>query len=349
MTAPLFRDPVHDGATDPVLVQHGDGSWWMFYTQRRADAPDQGVAWVHGSDIGVARSRDGGASFLYLGTLDLATGWGRDTYWAPAVLWAAGHYHMYVSVIEGVPVRWAGHDRRIVHYVSDDLVRWRCVGPLQLSSDRVIDACVAGLPASRRADGSPGPTWRMWFKDEHHASHTWAADSTDLCHWDVVGPVLTGRPHEGPNVFTLGGWHWLVVDEWRGQGVYRSADMLTWHRDGLILQSSGSRPDDAGIGMHADVVVTEPAVTEPAVTERASIVYFTHPGRLEHWTDGPDGPEMVPGPMDTLAERRSAVQVARLRVVDGHLVCDRDEPVASFLPTGRPAGRAPQDAGRHRL
>jgi YD repeat-containing protein len=33
VTAPLFRDPVHDGATDPVLVHHADGTWWMFYTQ----------------------------------------------------------------------------------------------------------------------------------------------------------------------------------------------------------------------------------------------------------------------------------------------------------------------------
>ena len=75
MPAPLFRDPIHDGATDPVLVQQrADGSWWMFYTQRRADAPVNGVAWVHGTDIGVAISDNGGTTFLYRGTLDLATG-----------------------------------------------------------------------------------------------------------------------------------------------------------------------------------------------------------------------------------------------------------------------------------
>ncbi len=35
--APLFRDPVYDGAADPVLVWNPDRCvWWMFYTQRRA-------------------------------------------------------------------------------------------------------------------------------------------------------------------------------------------------------------------------------------------------------------------------------------------------------------------------
>ncbi|MCL3859451.1 hypothetical protein [Actinotalea sp. K2] len=326
--APLFRDPVHDGATDPVLVPHPDGSWWLFYTQRRATAPGPGVAWVHGTDIGVAVSHDGGASFLYRGTLDLATGWGRDTFWAPEILWAAGEAHMFVSVITGVPVRWAGHDRRIVHYVSDDLVHWRHVGPVPLSSDRVIDACVAALPS--HADGTTGG-WRMWFKDEAHGSLTWAADSPDLHRWDVVGPVVTGRPHEGPKVFSLGGWHWMIVDEWRGQGVYRSTDLTTWERDGLILDRGGTRPDDGAIGLHADVVVGDGA-DGSGRGDSAHVVYFTHPGRTEEWQAGPDGPEMTPGPMETPADRRSSIQLALLRVVDDHLVCDRDEPVPPLPP-----------------
>lgn len=269
MTAPLFRDPIHDGATDPVLVQHrGDGSWWMFYTQRRADVPGEGVAWVHGADIGVATSDNGGVTFLYRGTLDLATGWGRDTFWAPEIIWAGGTYHMYVSVIEGTPVRWEGHD-----------------------------------------------------------SHTWAADSTDLVEWHVVGPVITGGGHEGPNVFTLGGWHWMLVDEWRGLAVYRSDDLTAWARDGLILDRPGTRPDDGGIGMHADVVVLDDGA--------AHVVYFTHPGRSERPGQPGTGPGggLELGEMRTASERRSSIQAARLRVVAGHLVCDRDEPLAMNLPT----------------
>jgi len=330
LTAPLFRDPIHDGATDPVLVQHRrDGSWWLFYTQRRADAPGDGVAWVHGTDIGVATSDDGGTTFLYRGTLDLTTGWGRDTFWAPEIIWAADGYHMYVSAIRGVPVRWEGHDRRIVHYVSDDLVHWRHVGPIELSSRRVIDACVARLPSGTIGEAAG---WRMWFKDEANGSHTWAADSPDLFRWQVIGPVITGRSHEGPNVFTLGGWHWMLVDEWRGQGVYRSADLTRWERDGLILDRPGSRPDDNRIGLHADVVVIDGGAADDAV---AYVVYFTHPGRAELFRDAAlgagSGPEI--GPTVTPAERRSSIQAARVRVVAGHLVCERDEPFVMDLPT----------------
>lgn len=53
----------------------------------------------------------------------------------------------------------------------------------------MIDACVHPLP-----DGG----YRLWYKDEVDDSHTWAADSPDLEHWEGVGPVITYRPHEGP-------------------------------------------------------------------------------------------------------------------------------------------------------
>jgi hypothetical protein len=63
---PLYRDPVYDGAADPVLVwNRGEGKWWMFYTNRRANTPGlAGVSWVHGTRIGVAESADGGATWV---------------------------------------------------------------------------------------------------------------------------------------------------------------------------------------------------------------------------------------------------------------------------------------------
>ena len=37
---PLFRDPVFDGAADPVVVWNAAVQrWWMFYTNRRANQP----------------------------------------------------------------------------------------------------------------------------------------------------------------------------------------------------------------------------------------------------------------------------------------------------------------------
>ncbi|GII98316.1 hypothetical protein CLV28_0642 [Sediminihabitans luteus] len=332
--APLFRDPVHDAATDPVLVWHRERrEWWMFYTQRRAASPGPGVAWVHGSDVGVATSSDGGQTWTYRGALGAADGfrpagerWRRDTFWAPEVLWAHGEYHMYLTTIEGVPDRWEGHTRRIEHLTSPDLTTWTNHGPLPLSSDRVIDACVHPLP-----DGG----WRLWYKDEADGSTTWAADSPDLFAWTVRGKVIGGRPHEGPNVFVLGGYAWMVVDEWHGQRVHRSDDLDTWTPQGLILEEPGSRPGDATHGLHADVVVPGhdgPAgprlgvVPDDVTEDEAWIVYFTHPG------SGDETPVADVLDETTLAQRRAVVQVARLTVVDGVLRCDRDGGAGMRLP-----------------
>jgi hypothetical protein len=302
VSAPVYRDELWHGASDPAVIRReGTGEWWMFYTQRRALLEGEGVEWVHGSRIAVAVSTDGGATWLYRGVvagLD-ETGQADNTHWAPEVVRIDGRYHMYLTWIAGVPVAWAGHDRHIVHFVSDDLVAWTRVGRLDLGGDRLIDAAVAPTPDGR---------WRMWFKDEARGSTTWSAVSDDGSGWRPEGLVLDGRPHEGPNVFELGGHWWLIVDEWRGQGVYRSADGVDWRRqEDLILAEPGADPDDRQVGRHADVVVLDDA--------RAVIFYFTHPA----W----DGSELEGA--DGVAARRSVVHVALLSVdVAGDLRADRD-------------------------
>lgn len=304
-SGPLFRDPIHDGAADPVAVWNRQArEWWLVYTGRRVTAPGPGVAWVHGTDLGVAASGDGGRTWTYRGTLDLPDPeWGRNTFWAPEIIWHDGLHHMYVSWIRGVPDDWTGR-AEIRHYTSPDLLVWTYHGALDLDSDRVIDACVFPLP---------GGGFRMWFKDETHGSVTYVADSPDLYRWRSAGPAVTHRPHEGPNVFALGGTHWMIVDEWRGQGVLRSDDLERWEYQGLILDAPGSRPDDGGFGYHADVVVQG---------ETAYAFYFTHPDRT------PESDEA------DYAHRRSSLQVAALRVTAGRLTCDRDEPVELGLASG---------------
>lgn len=142
-------------------------------------------------------------------------------------------------------------------------------------------------------------------RSEKQFNHTYAADSKDLYHWQPIGPVITERFHEGPNVFRLGGHYWLIIDEWRGQGVYRSDDLTTWERNGIILDQPGKREDDGTIGLHADVVVQG---------DEGYIFYFTHPGRVDGHNEA-SGYEL----------RRSSIQVAKLEVVDGVLICDRDK------------------------
>ena len=305
MSAPIFRDPIEDGAADPVVVRReGSDEWWMFYTNRRAGADGPKFSWIHGSAIGLAMSVDGGASWHYRGTikgLDAPGEDGLNTHWAPEVIFAEGQYHMFLSYITGVPDDWRGIPRTITHFTSKDLTHWERVGPLQLSSKRVIDACVHRCP-----DG----LWRLWYKDESAGSSTWSATSSNLFDWQIEGRVLAGSPygdpHEGPNVFELGGYFWLIVDEWHGQGVYRSDNARLWTRQGVIGAEPGSHEMDHRLVRHADVV---------AFKDYAAMFYFTHP----EW----DERSQAEGPPD-FKSRRTAIHQGRLTVVNGVLVLDRD-------------------------
>jgi hypothetical protein len=83
--APLFRDPIFDGAADPSVIWNpAEKEWWIFYTQRRATARIPGVAWCYGTKIGIAASHDEGRHWYYRGTaagLDFEKG--DNTFWAP--------------------------------------------------------------------------------------------------------------------------------------------------------------------------------------------------------------------------------------------------------------------------
>ena len=306
MSAPIFRDPVYDGATDPTVIRdRQNGDWWMFYTQRRTTDHGEGVRWIHGTSIGIAISSDDGTTWRYLG---IAEGLGQgDTLWAPEVIATETDYRMYLTVVDGIPDSWTGAPAHIVEFVSDDLLHWTRVGQIELESDRVIDAAVA-----RCGDGQ----WRLWYKNETDGSSTWSAVSPDMRSWRVEGrAVPASPPHEGPNVFQLGGCFWMITDEWRGLGVHQSAEGLNWKRqdanDGLILDSPGTHPDDHAIGHHADGVLVA-SDADPAVI----LFYFPHPQ-----TD----------PSNPMASRISAVHAARLVVRDGHLVADRNITTAQLL------------------
>ena len=81
----------------------------------------------------------------------------------------------------------------------------------------MIDACVYEV--------CPG-VYKMWYKDENHDSHIYAAQSTDLYKWEVVGEEISDCSQEGPNVFELGGKKWMICDCWKGLSAYVSDDLL---------------------------------------------------------------------------------------------------------------------------
>ena len=304
--APLYRDPIFDGPTDPtVIYNREEKSWWMIYTSRRANVPCHNVSWVHGTDLGVASSTDNGKTWLYRGTLNLeAVEPGRNTFWAPEVLRHEGVYHMFVSYITGVPDNW-NYGRRILHYTSVNLWDWAYVGDVKLGSERVIDACVHAIPGG----------WRMWYKDECDNSYTHYADSPDLYAWEHKGVATCDQSQEGPNVFTLNDQHWMIADVWDGQAVYSSDDLTHWERQaGTIMAGAGTRKEDTNRAHHADVLV---------VDDHAYIFYFVHSGQGKYEYDAELGNHLV---------RRSSVQVAELRVEEGKLVARRDEPFDFYLP-----------------
>lgn len=318
---PLFRDPVFDGAADPVVIWNpSKQTWWMFYTNRRANVPGlSGVAWVHGTRIGIAESKDHGRTWNRLGdaSIELSSDLAGETptLWAPEVLTAPdGTHHMYLTVVPGIFEDWQ-HPRRIIHLTSADLLHWQVESPLSLASDRVIDAGVSPLP-----DGS----WRMWYNNERDAKSIYYADSPDLHHWTDRGKAegVGERPGEGPYVFTWRGRNWMLVDLWRGLGVYHSADLKTWSAQStMLLDLPGQGPDDQVNGGHPCVVVCG---------DRAFLFYFTHPGRAG--TIRPNDP-------DNLDRRRSSILVTELHLdSEGQLTCNRDAPTFIELvpPTASP-------------
>ncbi|MFZ6756123.1 family 43 glycosylhydrolase [Undibacterium sp. Ji50W] len=307
---PLFRDPVMDGAADPVLVRNAMlGKWWMLYTNRRANASEaRGVTWVHGTRIGIAESDDEGANWHYIGEADIELppqmGGAQATHWAPDIIRANdGSYHMHLTVVPGIFEDWK-HPRYMVHLTSQDLRHWRNAKVLQLASERVIDATVLRLPQGG---------YRMWYNNEVDKKSIYYADSPDLENWTDKGKAVGDQGGEGPKVFRWKDQWWMITDVWRGLAVYRSDDLLNWKRQvGNLLEVPGHGEDDEVMGGHPDVVVNG---------DRAFLFYFTHPGKR-----GPDQKK------DGREQRRSSLQVVELLHTEQGLQADRDAPAYVRLP-----------------
>mgnify|MGYP003310821448 FL=1 len=295
---PLFIDPVYNGSTDPMVCYNPTTeSYYMYYTSRRSNVPGLGgIESVHGSPIGMAESKDGGATWEYIGNANIDYHPDENpTYWAPEVIYAYGKFHMYLTYVPGIFDNW-DHPREIVHLTSDNGRDWHSESVLDLAVRKVIDACITQLP-----DG----TWRMWYNNEPDGKTIFYADSEDLYKWTDKGKVTSILTNgEGPNVFTLNGRIYMIVDEWKGLSVFTSDDYTNWTKqDGRYLVDGADGQDR---GNHADVEV---------VDGHAYMFYFT--GITEK---NPETGRIV-------RRRGSCVKVVELKSdAEGRLYCDTTEP-----------------------
>ena len=166
------RPPIPPSSRGP------DGTWWLFATQRRVDDDGPGVSWVHGTDIAVATSDDGGLTWTHRGVVDgwtrarAATPSGRPRSCSPR---AGSTCSSATSPACPEPLAGA----RAAHPAP----RVRRPGDLGVPRGRAAEL---GL-RHRRLRRTDRPTgYRMWFKDEAAGSTTWCADSDDLETWGAV-------------------------------------------------------------------------------------------------------------------------------------------------------------------
>ncbi len=280
--APLYVDPVTHGGTDPFVIWNPvRGLWFMYYTQRRSNMQHPvGVDWVHGSPIAIATSPDG-VHWTYLGLCQgdhnlsdplAAKGAGPEpgiTWWAPCFLCLNDKFHMWIVRVDGVYTNWKGK-RNILHFTSDDGIRWHYESTCTLASDRVIDPTVYRV----------GPLWCMVYKNEAAGSHTFVSQSDDLVHWTNARKADPDGSQEAPFVFRWRDRWWLIVDAIPGRGlrIYSSESGLDHFKyvTTILGDRDGLRAQDNAVGHHPGVVVQQSGGRQQCL-----IYYFTEFGRLD--------------------------------------------------------------------
>lgn len=312
---PLFRDPIYDGAADPVVIWNPIvKKWWMFYTNRRATETQlPGVSWVFKTPIGIAESSDG-ANWSYVGTAkfpDLPEECGGEnaTLWAPDVIKGNdGLWHMFLSIQPGVAERWGVIKGFIAHLTSKDLREWKFIRRLDIPI-RSYDADVQKINNN---------LWYLYFRDPN-TQNIKRSESKDLFNWSEPKLALQTRG-EGPIAFKWKGWNWLIIDDWKGMSVFRSKDGNKWEQkpgESLMLDGQGTGKDDIPNGLHGEIVISK---------KRAYLYYFTHPGRVGENKE-----------KDTYEQRRTSIQVVELKLnKEGWITVDRNQPTyVSLKPLKR--------------
>jgi hypothetical protein len=304
---PLFIDPHYHGSCDPEAVWNPErGETWIYYTARRSTR--EKASYV-GTPIGVIASKNlidwefkGYAAFDGVpGEKDMPV-----TFWAPGVIRRGDTWHMFVTYKDNAEPPWGGKGV-IRHYTapaSDPLNGWKLAGVPDFPQPDPIDATLIEV------DGKVRAYYRVAEGGGIHWSET-ADFKTWTHHGKCPGDVnRKGAGYqEAPYVFRFGKFFWMLTDPHKGLAVHRSDDGITWQQKPVILEKSGTGPQDGSLGRHPSVLVRN---------ERAFLFYHVEPQR----------PYPTPPPEKrSLDMKKSVLQVAEIRIVDGQLVCDRDAPV----------------------
>jgi Glycosyl hydrolases family 43 len=300
--APLFRDPVTNGAADPSVVWHAkEKAWYIYYTQRRANAElPAHESWYMGTKIAMAKSTDQGRTWSHVGSPQgLTRGLKEETFWAPHVFEDNGTYHMFVTYIPKV-LKTAKGQPEICHFTSRDLITWEYSNTADVKSDDIIDPAVVKLRDGR---------WLLLFRDCRKENRTAKAISKDLKNWERLDELTGDTHHEAPVVLFWKNKFWLFIDVWKGISVYSSDDGINYSHNSLILDKAGKREDDGYWGSHPGVAIAG---------DRAFIFYHVHAGRRI-------GVDTLALDQKSLEHKRTSLQVAELELKDGKIVCDRDK------------------------
>ena len=324
---PLFADPNYNGSCDPEVVWNpATKEWWIFYTARRATL--EKASYV-GTPIGAISSPDL-ANWTFRGYLSFDSQKGQPdmptTFWAPGIINDGKQFHMFVTYKDDVTPPWGGKGV-IRHYVApaDDLLDgWKLVGTPDFAQPDPIDASLVEV------DGE----FRAYYRVGQGGGIQWAT-SADLLQWlnqgkcqgDVNAPAKKRGfgYQEAPYVFHWQDQYWMLTDPHEGLAVYSSPDGTNWTLQQTILEEPGIGHQDGTRARHPSVAV---------LGDRAFIFYHTEPNRPY---------PTPPAEKRTPHQKLSYLQMAELKIDQGHLTCDRNASIdleqlestvsTTFLPT----------------
>jgi hypothetical protein len=316
--APLFVDPNYHGSCDPEIVYNPhDKYYYIYYTSRRATVENLFTA----TPLGIIRSKNlqkwefwGYCKFDGIGgSKDMPA-----TFWAPAITVHKNQMHMFVTWKPDTNTTqgpWGGKGS-IVHYkttLDKPIDGWQKVAQMHTDSLDALDATVY----------TQNDSVHVWFKAKkinekknnlyHFASKDFKAwEAKGFSKSDVFNEKVTGQKfEEAPYIFKWKNKYFMITDPHEGLMVYQSDNGKNWTYQGIILLNSGKRPLDNSRARHCSVVVKN---------NRAFIIYHVEPWR-EYDEPGRKAKSIY---KQAIANRKSVLQMAELKYIDGKIVCDRN-------------------------